>query len=103
MNRRALFTLLPLLALAVAGDVAATTTDPFQVTGFFDQLIDFLTGPFGRAASIFGLIVVGFLWWRSREEEGSKFQGLVNWALGVALVLNAPAIVDLLGFAGATF
>lgn len=100
--RTVLFSLL--LALLVPGGAEATTgDDPFQVTAPFDQIINFLTGPFGRAAGILALIVVGFLWWRGREEEGSKFQNLINWALGVAIVLNAPTIVDTLGFAGATF
>ena len=102
MTSRIVFLLLLTAFLPLSAD-GADGEDPFAVTGPFDAIINFLTGPFGRAAGTLALIVVGFLWWRAREEEGSKFQNLINWALGIAIVLNAPTIVETLGFAGATF
>lgn len=95
-ERRLLVHAIILLALCVASPTLSlaqeTTTGgafaPIQTA--IQLIIDFVTGPFGRALAILAVISLGLL----------AFAGRLSWftvgyvVIGIGLVFGAPAIVD---------
>lgn len=89
--------------LSLQAEGSTTGEDPFSLLDPLESIVLFFTGGFGRFLVILGLMAAALYWWKSREEMSEKLFGLVGWAVGAALMLGAPDIVDALGFASATF
>jgi type IV secretion system protein VirB2 len=76
----------PSLALAASGSGGAFA--PIQTA--VQLIIDFITGPFGRAIAILAVVSLGLM----------AFAGRLSWftvgfvVIGIGLVFGAPAIVD---------
>lgn len=75
-------------SLSFAQDAGGGAFAPIQTA--IQLIIDFVTGPFGRALAILAVISLGLL----------AFAGRLSWftvgyvVIGIGLVFGAPAIVD---------
>ena len=104
-NRRVAFvarisslaTTLALTCLAPA--FAGTGGDTMPWNGPIDKIVNNLTGPTAKAASILLFVIAGIVWGTSNHERGANrlFQALI----AAAILLAAPTILDTLGITGA--
>ena len=79
-----------LVTLAMVEPAAAQSTGLEPLEKAVNFLVDFLTGPFGRAIAILAFIVLGFLALMGRITY--IMAGLA--CLGIGLIFGAPQIVD---------
>jgi type IV secretion system protein VirB2 len=84
---------------ALSPAFAGTGGDTMPWNGPIDKIVNNLTGPTAKAASILLFVIAGIVWGTSNHERGANrlFQALI----AAAILLAAPTILDTLGITGA--
>lgn len=86
------------VAVMVVPDMALAAGSDNPLTDTLCTLVNWLTGPTGRAVATLAIIIIGV----------GALMGKVSWgmaiivALGIAIVFGAPTILNLLGGGAAT-
>jgi type IV secretory pathway VirB2 component (pilin) len=92
---------LVLLAAASTAAHAGTGGTDLPWNHPLQVVVDNLTGPTAKTVAALAFVLGGAMWAFTSHEQGAKRFGQALF--GIAIVLGAVNLVDLLGFQGATF
>jgi type IV secretion system protein VirB2 len=97
-SRRVAVVLTTLALTAFSPAFAGTGGDSMPWNGPIDKIVNNLTGPTAKAASVLLFVIAGIVWGTSNHERGANrlFQALI----AAAILLAAPTMLEALGITG---
>ncbi|MDR1921435.1 MAG: TrbC/VirB2 family protein [Candidatus Adiutrix sp.] len=102
MNRSIFFVLLALTGLAVLPEIALASGGIGEFTSPLEKVMNTITGPAGKAISIFAMAVCGVVFIIKKDDLSGGFQLLLGVVFGISFIAFASSIVNsVFSFSGA--